>query len=936
MTQQVHRQRNYTDDDDQWEMGHKSALFGDNACHSLPWWRAAMLAGSGRMLPPILRAQDHCNALVRKLHQCRRKGELLDCNIRVDTVNGCVKQILVHQIIIHCSSNILKGLPCDVVTKSGLQEVRLNLNSNDEVTCLEALISFMYTGSLETTNCEPHAHSPAITPSPTVKEWIHRFAQTMRTPYGNVLLPNCGVLFHASSEDVENSGQRQHALDASSWLQSLIHEATLTCATKEKEAQRKAAIPFIPSNETGERKNDIVLPSSDHEGWCRNKKYIERVPSGYMCTVCQKVYGRYNSVSYHVTIYHRNPPIRCDEEGCKFSTREARYIHFHKFYRHRVPLPENIELEAHKPPSTVLRQEWTGLPVPAMREASKHAAGNARPYGDACGAGGSRLPVRALQISSLMDSIRISLGCKQHYSAACATTKCTIISEPRRVLNAKTFIICVSLISDFRQPLLFSTSCGAVVLNNFAMKRKEEISALKTNESMSRLSQFMQILGGECTRSLCKNVKHERNVWNEKEICMEELDEVRQFWKCHLSGAVAFFGAEKMSGGIAADCIADLFYEPSAYDELCFYCVEGACCPHHKVPQPRVRGVQRKEGAGEVSMRYVLDEIFGSQNSSWQYAKNETEIVASGGEDVAAKVQQQQFSKMQPASTDQNIIRKETDMKAPTRRDEKKPAESCVAESCADVASRMVCNDVEEVFVLPKRRDALRSLRNDRQKYQRFRNKQYLCDICDSAFTLKHNIQTHLLLYHPNNETYMKRRRGRRYRCLKCNMLFRTFAAVQKHRKRQHEVRTRPKCETCQKEFPTASLLREHVAVIHLNLRPFKCTKCSAMFGRQGCLRRHDMMRHLNYVYMCPYTQCTHAGFKCSKALAAHIRSVHTHVRPYKCEQCEKCFVRRNDLRVHSDIHNTECKYICPTCNQMFQRRIHFQKHVRKCRPAVE
>lgn len=63
-----------------------------------------------------------------------------------------------------------------------------------------------------------------------------------------------------------------------------------------------------------------------------------------MCTVCHKVYGRYNSVSYHVTIYHRNPPIRCDEEGCQFSTREARYIHFHKFYRHRIPLPESIDL----------------------------------------------------------------------------------------------------------------------------------------------------------------------------------------------------------------------------------------------------------------------------------------------------------------------------------------------------------------------------------------------------------------------------------------------------------------------------------------------------------------------------------------------------------------------------------------------------------------
>lgn len=53
------------------------------------------------------------------------------------------------------------------------------------------------------------------------------------------------------------------------------------------------------------------VPSIDDvAGWCRNKKYIEKVDSGFMCTVCRKIYGRYNSVSYHVTIYHRNPPIR--------------------------------------------------------------------------------------------------------------------------------------------------------------------------------------------------------------------------------------------------------------------------------------------------------------------------------------------------------------------------------------------------------------------------------------------------------------------------------------------------------------------------------------------------------------------------------------------------------------------------------------------------
>ncbi|CAB3404405.1 unnamed protein product [Caenorhabditis bovis] len=93
-----------------------------------------------------------------------------------------------------------------------------------------------------------------------------------------------------------------------------------------------------------------IVPNDDKEGWCRNKKYIEKVEGGFMCIVCRKIYGRYNSVSYHVTIYHRNPPIRCEENGCNFSTREARYIHFHKYYRHHIPLPENIDLGSRKCP----------------------------------------------------------------------------------------------------------------------------------------------------------------------------------------------------------------------------------------------------------------------------------------------------------------------------------------------------------------------------------------------------------------------------------------------------------------------------------------------------------------------------------------------------------------------------------------------------------
>lgn len=98
-----------------------------------------------------------------------------------------------------------------------------------------------------------------------------------------------------------------------------------------------------PKWKSSEARVDQMVPNTDKEGWCRNKKYIEKTETGFMCLVCKKVYGRYNSVSYHVTIYHRNPPIKCDIESCDFTTREARYIHFHKYYRHGIPLPRSID-----------------------------------------------------------------------------------------------------------------------------------------------------------------------------------------------------------------------------------------------------------------------------------------------------------------------------------------------------------------------------------------------------------------------------------------------------------------------------------------------------------------------------------------------------------------------------------------------------------------
>ncbi|CAJ0606068.1 unnamed protein product [Cylicocyclus nassatus] len=202
-----------------------------------------------------------------------------------------------------------------------------------------------------------------------------------------------------------------------------------------------------------------------------------------------------------------------------------------------------------------------------------------------------------------------------------------------------------------------------------------------------------------------------------------------------------------------------------------------------------------------------------------------------------------------------------------------------------------------------------------RQKFQRFRQKKFVCDECDRLFTMKQNVQQHFFQYHNPYPNGVKKKPVRtiskRFQCTKCNKIFKTLEKAQRHEARQHGETISPSvfvCPHCSKVYNAHSQLKEHVDVVHENLRPFKCEHCDMVFGRAGGLRRHDMM-----------------------ALTAHIRSVHTKDRPFKCLYCERTFVRKNDLKVHETTHSTQSEYVCKKCNSSFRRSIYLQKHEKRC-----
>lgn len=188
-----------------------------------------------------------------------------------------------------------------------------------------------------------------------------------------------------------------------------------------------------------------------------------------------------------------------------------------------------------------------------------------------------------------------------------------------------------------------------------------------------------------------------------------------------------------------------------------------------------------------------------------------------------------------------------------------------------------------------------------RQKFQRFREKKFICDECDRSFTMKQNVQQHFFQYHHPNGAKKKPMRilSKRFQCTKCNKIFKTIEKAQRHETRMHGEIAPPSvfvCQHCNKIYNAQSQLKEHIDVVHENRRPFKCEQCGMKFGRAGGLRRHDMMVHQQRRYACPYEECDHPGYKCTKALAAHVRSVHTYDRPFGCLHCDRKFVRKNDL----------------------------------------
>uniref|UniRef100_A0A1B0EXM9 Uncharacterized protein n=1 Tax=Phlebotomus papatasi TaxID=29031 RepID=A0A1B0EXM9_PHLPP len=203
--------------------------------------------------------------------------------------------------------------------------------------------------------------------------------------------------------------------------------------------------------------------------------------------------------------------------------------------------------------------------------------------------------------------------------------------------------------------------------------------------------------------------------------------------------------------------------------------------------------------------------------------------------------------------------------------------------------------------------------------------KRFYCDICNTRFTQKHSLQTHMMRH--TNE--------RPFQCLVCKKGFRRKHILQMHMN-CHTGDTPYRCKKCNLGFRTTTALRNHG-------HNLKCPICSKTFHMIPSLQTH-IQRHKRdpdgragpRLKMKVQHICDECGksYSCKSVLEAH-KVIHTGEKPFKCQHCDKAFPLSASLKVHNrnkhpnQTESSLLDLICETCGETFRDSGAFSKHLK-------
>lgn len=227
----------------------------------------------------------------------------------------------------------------------------------------------------------------------------------------------------------------------------------------------------------------------------------------------------------------------------------------------------------------------------------------------------------------------------------------------------------------------------------------------------------------------------------------------------------------------------------------------------------------------------------------------------------------------------------------------------------------------------------------------------YKCDQCGKGFVIEKNYDCHILTHKKellphecqycykrfSNPEHLKRHQfihtetvsySVKYKVLKCSHCLKSFKDKEELKGHdcvpiaQRTSHNRHPCRKCNKVFKHSSGLSNHNRVVH-QMKPVKvlCSVCGSYVSN---IYNH-MMRHSGEKpYAC--NQCE-KKFGSKPQLKQHLL-VHSGLKPFVCSVCGKAFNNLYNLQVHERMHKGDRCHICPVCSKGFLEKSYLKKHM--------
>lgn len=226
---------------------------------------------------------------------------------------------------------------------------------------------------------------------------------------------------------------------------------------------------------------------------------------------------------------------------------------------------------------------------------------------------------------------------------------------------------------------------------------------------------------------------------------------------------------------------------------------------------------------------------------------------------------------------------------------------------------------------------------DERDNERGFSYSFYECDQCKDNFTSKKDLLGHLKTHlkerartkrkstAKNDEDKSRRKkRSKLEKPFKCDEENCQYATSQYSLLKSHKFKHNPffKCVTCQEKFSSRLELKNHMS--SHGERPFKCDQCNKCYKDKHGLGWHKKVQHepSRLKFTCELCGKT---YPFDSLLTQHINLTHAAEKQTVCDICGKN-VSKTYLPMHRRTHG-EKQYSCDVCEKTFLEKAYLKRH---------